>query len=87
MAASQILATGVGTADSGDIDITTTSIVAVKGDATMSADFVVALKDDAGAYQPIGRITGSNKSMILHGPGTYRFSRTINSGSAGLFKG
>lgn len=46
----------------------------------------ILLKDDAGAYWPIGKLTAYSPSTIITGPGSYRFSRRAGA-SCGVFGG
>lgn len=85
MAAVQILATASGVADSADIAITAATAVALKG-VSGEPTVNIFLKDDAAAYQYIGRLDVNNPAMCIIGPGDYRFSRG-SKGTCGVFRG
>lgn len=84
MAATNIMTTASGAAHSADVVVSAPLIVGLKG-FTNDAAVTVALKDDVGAYNEIGRLVAEDPARLLVGPGTYRFSRTA--GTCGVFSG
>lgn len=86
----QILATAATDASSGDVTVTGTLAVALKGvDAgppDSGALVRIELKDDAGTYTVIGKITSADPSAVITAPGTYRFSR-VGGAKCGVFSG
>lgn len=84
--ATQILPTASGAADSSDVVVADGSSLAVrlKG-AIGNALVIVWLKDDAGAYHQIGKLTDAEPATALIAPGSYRFSR--RAGTCGVFSG
>lgn len=86
MAAAEVLAIGIGLANSADVVLTTTTAYALKGHD--SGSFVnVSLKDDGGAYRPVGSLTPGAPGTSISAPGTYRFTRPASSSSCGVFSG
>ncbi|MBZ9973505.1 hypothetical protein LB517_28145 [Mesorhizobium sp. BR1-1-12] len=86
MAATQLLATGSTAASSTDLTIAagTPVVVCLKGVADGGALVIVSLKDDAGAYNVIWRLTSGSPVIEITGPGTYRFTRVAGS-ACGVF--
>lgn len=84
--ATQLLATASIAADSSDLVVAvgTPVTVCLKGVISNSAEVVVKLKDDAGAYNIVGYMTSQNPAMMISAPGTYRFSR-VAGGTCGVF--
>lgn len=78
MAATEILPVADTAADSADVTVVAGEpiTVALKG-AAFGALIYIGLKDDAGAYQNVGRLEqiGGGNVVTISGPGTYRFSR------------
>lgn len=85
-----ILATGTNSTPSSDVTVTSTLAVALKGvdagppDAGAAVD--IELKDDAGAYSKVGRLTSADPSAVIMAPGTYRFTR-VGGVKCGVFSG
>lgn len=88
--ATNILANGVGAANSADLVVTEPTLVALKSASDpvpSGATVIVYLKDDASVYRRIGTLTSGKPSMLIAGPGTYRFSRLANSRNCGVYSG
>lgn len=85
MAATQILATANGAADSADVTIAagSTLTVGLKGVTDQNALVLISLKDDGSAYNQIGRLTSAESVLLISAPGTYRFSRVA--GTCGVY--
>ena len=79
--ATEILATAATAANSTDVTIAagSTDVVFLKGlvDSPLPPPAVapIQIKDSAGAYHEIGRLTTEKRSAILYGPATYRVAR------------
>jgi hypothetical protein len=89
MAASELIATGAGAANSSDIVVSDTPIqVAMKGDADANCEIYITAKDDAGAYRNIGSLkpAGNLRSTVLTAAGTYRLTRPAWSSSCGAYQ-
>jgi len=88
MAATEILPVADTAADSADVPVVAGEpiTVALKG-AAIGALVYIGLKDDAGAYQIIGRLEqiGGGNVVTISGPGTYRFSRLAGA-ACGVFR-
>lgn len=85
MAAANILTTGTGAADSGDVVVAagtplTVSLKGVSGNAKVR----VMLKDDAAAYHEVYRLTYVKPAAVITAPGTYLFRR-VTGGTCGVF--
>lgn len=80
--ATQILAVANTAADSSDVTVTagTPLTVALKDadgpDVPSGAKVQILLKDDGGKYFHVDYLIAPHKaSLVIYGPGTYRFSR------------
>lgn len=73
MAAANVLTTAATANSSSDTTITVDTVFGLKGAETGSRVFI-ELKDDGGAYIPVGALTSEEPAKIL-GPGTWRFRR------------
>jgi hypothetical protein len=89
--ASQILAAGSGAANSSEVTVTAgTPVTVFLKDAVgiegvpAGADVRVKVKDDAGAFFQIGKLTAEQPATVLIGPGVYIFSRTADSSACGV---
>lgn len=74
----QILAPGTDETDSADVVVSGELTVALKGAGgalAKGASVSVALKDDAGNYWPVDRLTANRPALVLS-TGTWRFSRS-----------
>ncbi|TGQ19320.1 hypothetical protein [Mesorhizobium sp. M00.F.Ca.ET.217.01.1.1] len=87
MAAAQILATGSTAASSGDVSVVagTPVTIGLKG-YDVTAKVYIELKDDASAYNVVGKLTAYEPSLMISAPGTYRFSRVAGA-TCGVFSG
>lgn len=83
--AQQILATGNTAADSPDVTVTTSLTVCLKG-VVDGGEIEIKLKDDANAYQTVGRLTAQEPAAVIAGPGVYRFTRKAGK-MLGVFSG
>lgn len=86
----QILATGVGAANSSDVVVSvgaplTVSLKSGSAPRVGAALVYILLKDDAGAYWRVDVLTPSKPAVIVSGAGTYRFNRPASSASCGVF--
>jgi hypothetical protein len=89
MAAANLLTIGTNTTPSADL------VVAVGTPVTVGLKFTtsdasqvfvrILLKDDLGAYWPIGSLDNNNSVTVISAPGTYAFVRAAGSGSVGVF--
>lgn len=84
--ATEILATGSGAANSADQVLSAGTSVSLKG-YDGNSRVVISLKDDAGAYNPVGDLTMSQRGLAVLASGTYRFSRPASSSACGVFSG
>lgn len=86
MAAAELIATGSTAANSSDVVIADGSSVTVglKGLDGSQARVLILLKDDAGAYNPIGELTALKPSIVIAAPGTYRLTRVAGA-TCGVF--
>lgn len=80
MAAVSVLAVGSTALSSSDIVVAAATLVCLKNTAPAPvgelAQVIIELKDDAGAYWPVGEITGVGPlSMLLTASATYRVTR------------
>lgn len=84
--ASELLATGSTAANSTDLVVSagTPVTVALKGVIAGDAAVTIQLKDDAGAYMPVGKLDASLPAIAITAPGTYRFVRA-NGVTCGVF--
>jgi hypothetical protein len=89
----EILAAGTTAADSSDVVVTAGTPVTVflkkptSGPVSSDADFDIKIKSTgAGTYHTIGKLKGREPSIVLDGPGTYRFSRVSASTPTGADK-
>lgn len=86
MAAALILATNTTGADSSDLVVASGTPVTVALKGVIGSPLVlIKLKDDAGAYQQVGELTGDNRVRVITGPGTYLFTRVANGATCGVF--
>lgn len=91
--ATQLLAVGIGAANSADIVVTAGAPVTVMlkdaagPDLPADCQVDIYMKDDAGQYFQIGwlRSEPDRRAQVLSGPGTYRLSRTATSAACGAF--
>lgn len=73
----QILAPGTGDTDSDDVVVTSELTVALNGEGggiAKGASVNISLKDAAGNYWPVDRLTVNRPALVLSA-GTWRFSR------------
>jgi hypothetical protein len=86
MAAAEILATANTAANSADVTVAagTPITVGLKGVVDANALVLIYLKDDASAYNYVGRLTADVPSLMISAPGTYRFSRVVGA-TCGVF--
>jgi hypothetical protein len=86
MAAAEILATNNTQANSADVTVAagTPVTVGLKGVTDANATVLISLKDDASAYNQVGRLTSDVTSLMISAPGTYRFSRVAGA-TCGVF--
>lgn len=84
MAAVNVLTTGTTAADSSDITLTTDTVVGLKAAAPQS-EVIVKIKDDADAYNVIGKLTSEEPAKVL-AAGIYRFTRPAGP-SCGVYRG
>lgn len=84
MAATQILATNNTAADSADVPVTAATTVSLKGVTDSKASVIIKLKDDGGAYVPVGSLSSSLPCVLIVAPGTYRFTRVAGA-TCGVF--
>jgi hypothetical protein len=83
--ATQLIATGTTAASSSDVVVAAGTPVTVGLKASVpGAEVVIALKDDASAYNIVGRLTHLSPATVISGPGTYRFTRVAGA-SCGVF--
>ncbi len=88
----QILAAGTTATDSSDVVVAagTPLTVALKDAAGplvgTGARVEIKIKDDAGQYFYVDTLSDRRPSLVIYGPGTYRFSR-IAGVSCGVFSG
>lgn len=85
MAAAELIATANTAANSGDLTVVagTPVTVGLKGWETGALVYIF-IKDDAAAYNLIGKMTAYEPFTVITGPGTYRFSRVAGS-ACGVF--
>lgn len=83
--ATQILAAADTAANSADVVVTSNLTVCLKG-VVDGGEIAIQLKDDAGVYQTVGRLTAQEPATVIAGPGTYRFSRKAGK-TLGVFSG
>ncbi|RWN51392.1 MAG: hypothetical protein EOS04_24270 [Mesorhizobium sp.] len=83
--AAELLATGSTAANSSDLTVSagTPVTVGLKGWVT-DAKVYIYLKDDAAAYNLVGKLTAYEPATSITAPGTYRFSRVAGA-SCGVF--
>lgn len=91
MAAVSVLAVGSTALSSSDIVVAAATIVCLKNTSPAPvgelAQVIVELKDDAGAYWPVGEITGVGPlSMLLTAAATYRVTRVAANPNGALVK-
>lgn len=86
--ATQILAAASTAADSADVTVAagTPLTVGLKGVTDQNAIVIISLKDDAPAYNVVGRLTSDVPSLMISAPGTYRFSRVAGA-TCGVYSG
>lgn len=84
--ATQLLATGSTAASSSDLVVTSAVAVAIKGFVTATAEVIIEIKDDGGAYVAVGTLTSSQPATVLSAAGTYRFTRRAGA-TCGVFSG
>ncbi len=88
--ATQLLAIGVGAADSADQTLAAGTIVSLMGDSGVGRGFdndakvIVSVKDPNGVYVPAGDLFTSQPAMALIGGGVFRFSRPASSSRCGV---
>lgn len=84
MAAVEVLVSGNSAASSADIVVAAPTVISLKTFGPM-AQVVVEVKDDVGAYYPVGCLTGVGPSaMLLEAAATYRVTRVAaNAGYGG----
>lgn len=86
--ATEILAVGTTLANSSDVVVTDPLTVCLKDAAGpkvgAGARVDILVKDDAGQYFQIGGLNNSAPSLVIVGPGTYRFTRPAGT-SCGVF--
>lgn len=89
MAAAELLAVGTSALSSADLVVAAGTPVTVglklgASDAN-PALIRITIKDDTGAYLPIGVLDQNNPVLVIAGPGTYKFTRPAGVGSCGVF--
>jgi hypothetical protein len=84
--ATEILSTASTAANSADVTVAagTPITVGLKGVVDQGAIVLISLKDDAAAYNQVGRLTSDVPSLMISAPGTYRFSRVAGA-TCGVF--
>lgn len=89
----QILASGSGAANSADVlvepgDSLTVALKDAAGpNVDLQARVDILMKDDAGQYFVVERLTGAKPAVVIAGAGTFRFSRPAGSAACGVFSG
>lgn len=90
--AAEILTVDTGQDASGDVVVVagTPLTVSLKGTfdptAIRSAQVNIEIKGDDDAYYPVGALaTDGQRSVVIIGPGTYRFIRPESSAECGVF--
>lgn len=82
-----LISTGITAATSDDVVLADgEAIVFSLKSAAQEAEVHIDIKDDAGAYHSVGRLTSSDPAKAITGPGTYR-ARRIAGASCGVFSG
>lgn len=82
--AEEILAIGTNMTPSGDVEVTDTLTVCLKGSG---GAVNIQLKDDDSAYHTVDTLNTAHRAKVIAGPGTYRFVRTAGGKSVGVFSG
>ena len=87
--ATQLIATGTGSATSADITVADGSSATVflkdanGGGIGYCAIVYIEIKDSAGNYTTIGQLTNDDPGTVIAAPGTYRLRRKANGVSVG----
>ena len=85
--ATEIIATGTGSATSSDVVVAdgSTVTVALKGLSGDQPALVTIELYDGATYQRIGKLSSNERALVIAAPGTYRFVRMT--GTCGVFSG
>jgi hypothetical protein len=86
----ELIATGTTAADSADVTVTAGVPVTVflkkgsDGIVPSTARALVQIKSSGGFYHEVGALTGQIQALVIEGPGVYRISRVVDTGSFGV---